>query len=218
MTYQVVPSDITTIAELADIQRICFPGIPERELISAQHFSKHIETFPEGQASVKSQDGAVVASASTFVTQFDFNNIEHRYIEKTGNNTFETHDPLGGWLYLADIGVHPDHRKRGLSRRLIEHLRTMIKRRNLKGMIGGGLLKGFHKHKAAMTPDAYVERVINGKLFDPSLSTHIALGFEVQGVIEHYVEDASCANKAALIVWKNPGYASDSASTQSGFR
>ena len=54
--------------------------------------------------------------------------------------------------------------------------------------------------------DEYVAQVVAGQLVDPTLTVQLKCGFRVHGIIQRYVTDAACDNKAALIVWRNPEY------------
>jgi hypothetical protein len=57
-----------------------------------------------------------------------------------------------------------------------------------------------------MPVEEYVALVIAGRLVDPTLSVQLRCGFRVHGIMQNYVTDASCDNKAAFIVWRNPEY------------
>jgi GNAT superfamily N-acetyltransferase len=188
---------------LAEIQRACFPTLSQEELITAEQFRAHIRAFPAGQHVVLNKDGVPVASSTDLITNMDFEHPEHRYMELTGNNWLTTHNPKGEWLYGCDIGVHPDYQGLGLSRMLYAARRALVKRLDLKGHVAGGMLKGYHKYKNAMDVRTYVDKVSRGELTDPVLSVQLKQGFKVAAIINHYLDDPSCDNKAALIVWHN---------------
>ena len=57
-----------------------------------------------------------------------------------------------------------------------------------------------------MPVEEYVARVIAGQMVDPTLTVQLRCGFRVHGIIQNYVTDPSCDNKAAFIVWDNPDY------------
>ncbi|MEZ4635425.1 MAG: hypothetical protein R2873_09710 [Caldilineaceae bacterium] len=63
------------------------------------------------------------------------------------------------------------------------------------------MLPGYVHHKGKITPTEYVERVVCGELYDPTLSFQLRNGFEVRGMLENYLEDSASDNWAALIVW-----------------
>ena len=205
-TFAVVNSRLDMIHELEAIQRASFPTLAEDEIITAAHYAAHIDRFPEGQWAVVTGAGCVVACSTDLRARIDLDHIEHRYIEAVGHNWLGTHDAQGDWLYGADIGVLPAYRRRGLARRLYQARHALVRRLNLRGHVAGGMLKGYGGHRHRMSVKAYVARVVAGELFDPTLSVQLTCGFHVHGIIDDYVNDPSCDNKAAFIIWRNPDY------------
>ncbi len=204
--FTVVNSQPEMVARLEVIQRASFPSLAEDEIITAEHYAAHIERFPEGQFAALNEAGQVVACSTDFRTRIDFDHFEHRYIDAVDNNWLGNHDPAGDWLYGADIGVLPDYRRRGIGRMLYEARRGLIRRLNLRGHVAGGLLKGYGRYKDRMPVEEYVEKLKAGELFDPTVSIQLKVGFVIHGLIQNYVDDPSCDNKAAFIVWPNPDY------------
>jgi GNAT superfamily N-acetyltransferase len=204
--FTAVNSQPEMVARLEAIQRASFPSLAEDEIITAEHYAAHIERFPEGQFSVLNEAGQVVACSTDFRTNIDFDHFEHRYIDAVDNNWLGNYDPEGDWLYGADIGVLPNYRRRGIGRMLYEARRGLIRRLNLRGHVAGGLLKGFSRYKDRMPVEEYVERLKSEELFDPTVSVQLKVGFVIHGIIQNYVDDPSCDNKAAFIVWPNPDY------------
>jgi GNAT superfamily N-acetyltransferase len=192
--------------QLEIIQRASFPHLSEAEIMTAAHYLAQIKRFPEGQHAVLNEAGQVVASSVDFRTNIDFDNFEHRYIDAVDHNWLGNHDPAGEWLYGADIGVLPAYRKRGIGRMLYQARQDLIRRLNLRGHVAGGMLKGYGALKEHMPVETYVAKVAAGELFDPTVSVQLKMGFKIHGIINHYVDDESCDNKAAFIVWPNPDY------------
>ncbi len=207
MTYKVVNSTVEMAQELEAIQQASFPTLSPDELITADHYKRHVEVFPEGQfAAIKisgDEAGKVVACSTDFRIDMDFEHYEHRYIDIVDGNWLGNHNPNGQWLYGADIGVHPDHRGQGISKLMYAARHDLAKRLNLKGHVAGGMLIGYGEYKASLSVEDYVAKVVAGEIFDATLSVQLRRGFQVRGIIQNYVEDASCDNKAALIVWEN---------------
>ena len=204
--FSVVNSTLGMAVELEAIQRASFPTLAEDELITAAHYRAHIERFPEGQLAAVTAAARPVACSTDFRTTADLDHIEHRYIDAVDHNWLGHHDPGGDWLYGADIGVLPEYRRRGIARLLYGARRELVRRLNLRGHIAGGLLRGYGLWKDRMPVEEYVALVIAGRLVDPTLSVQLRCGFRVHGIIQNYVTDASCDNKAAFIVWRNPEY------------
>jgi GNAT superfamily N-acetyltransferase len=205
-TFTVVNSRFDMVEQLETIQRAAFPTLAEEEIITAAHYAAHIERFPEGQFAVLDEAGRVVACSTDFRTRIDFDHFEHRYIEAVDHNWLGKHDPAGDWLYGADIGVLPAYRRRGIATMLYQARHDLVRRLNLRGHVAGGMLKGYGLYKDQMPVETYIAKVITGELFDPTLSIQLKRGFKVHGIIQNYVDDPSCANKAAFIVWRNPDY------------
>jgi len=205
-TFLIVNSTADMIEELEAIQRASFPTLTDEEIITAVHYEAHIRRFPEGQLAAVTSVGRVVGCSTDFRTTFDLDRIEHRYIEATDRNWLSHHDPEGDWLYGADIGVLPSYRGRGIATSLYGARHALARRLGLKGHIAGSMLRGYAQWKDRMTVQQYVTNVVAGRLFDPALSVQLKCGFRVHGIIQNYVTDPSCDNKAAFIVWENPGY------------
>jgi GNAT superfamily N-acetyltransferase len=202
--FSVVNSTAEMSADLEAIQRASFPTLAADEIITAGHYEAHIRRFPEGQFAVVTHEGRVVACSTDFRTQLDLDHIEHRYIDAVDRNWLGHHDPGGEWLYGADIGVLPEYRRRGLARRLYAARHALVRRLGLKGHVAGGMLRGYGAWKDRMGVHEYVARVMAGELVDPTLTAQLRCGFRVHGVIQNYVTDPTCDNKAAFIIWDNP--------------
>lgn len=204
------PVEIVTIkpeyaAALEQLQRDCFPTLGEQELMRADHFLKHCELFPEGNF-VAIADGRVVGLGSGFLTDFNFDHPDHTFMEIIAGGYFTNHDPNGDWYYGSDISVHPDYRRRGIGSMLYEARKDIVRKRNRKGIVAGGLIPGYAAYKDRLNPHEYVDQVVAGEIYDSTLSFQLRHGFEVRGLLEDYIEDAASDNWSTLIVWQNPAY------------
>lgn len=205
---------------LEELQRICFPNLAPSELMTAEHFRMHQEVFPEGEfvaLAAGASDGAplpaerVVGLGSGFLVDFDFAHPDHAFGEVISGGTYANHDPDGDWYYGADISVHPDYRGLGIGRRLYRARQELVRRLGRRGIVAGGALPGYPRHRDRLSVPEYVEKVVAGELHDPTLSFQLANGFEVRGLIRGYIEDAFTDDWASLIVWENPDRAGDAA-------
>ncbi len=203
-SFRVVNSQPEMAEQLEHIQRASFPHLDEGSLITAAHYQAHIARFPEGQFAVVSDAGEVVVCSTDFRTTVDFAHYQHRYLDVVDHNWLTHHDPNGDWLYGADIRVLPAYRRRGIAHMLYHARRALIRRLRLRGHVAGGLLVGYGMYKEKMSIATYVDKVKAGELFDPTVSVQLKAGFTIHGIIDNYVDDASCDNKAAFIVWHNP--------------
>jgi hypothetical protein len=82
----------------------------------------------------------------------------------------------------------------------------VVRRYNKKGIVAGGLIPGYARYKSMLTPHEYVDKVVAGELFDPTLSFQLRNGFYVRGSLQNYIEDSASDNWATLIEWVNPDY------------
>jgi GNAT superfamily N-acetyltransferase len=203
--YEVVRTEAEMAPALAAIQAACFPTLSAAERMRPEHFRKHVEVFPDGQlAVVERATGSPVASSTDFRTRIDFAHFQHRYMDAVAGNWLTGHDPEGDWMYGADIGVHPDHRGRGLSTLLYDARHALVRRLGLRGHVEGAMPKGYGAVAGTMPIEAYVAAVVRGERRDPVLSVTLRRGYHVFGIIPGYLEDPACADHGVLVVWRNP--------------
>ena len=203
--YDVVPSHPSMAEALAAIQEACFPTLSAAERMRPEHFRRHVDVFPEGQlAVIERGSGRPVGSATDFRTRLDLARFQHRYIDVAGGNWLSRHDPSGDWMYGADIGVHPDHRGRGLSTLLYAARHALVRRLGLRGHVEGSMPKGYGGVADTMPIEAYVGAVVRGEIRDPVLSVTLRRGYNVYGILPGYLEDPSCRDHGVFVVWRNP--------------
>ncbi len=200
-------------AALEELQRVCFPNLGAQELMTREHFLEHQERFPEGEfvaLAADAPDGTplpeerVVGLGSGFLIDFDLQRPEHVFHDIIAGGTYANHDPDGAWYYGADISVHPDYRGLGLGRALYDARKELVRRLGRKGIVAGGQLPGYPRHRERLTVAEYVEKVVAGEIADATLTFQLANGFEVYGLIHGYIEDAYTDDWASFIVWFNP--------------
>jgi GNAT superfamily N-acetyltransferase len=189
-------------AALAEHQRVCFPTLAAHELMREEHFLNHLRLFPEGQH-VALDGGRVIGQSSTFQISGARVFAPHTFHDIMAGGFFSNHDPQGEWLYGADMSVHPDYRGKGIAGRLYSARKELIRQLGLRGMVAGGMLPGYSHHRAALSVDEYVERVVRGELTDPTLTPQLRNGFVVRGVLYDYIEDAAITPHGTLLVWEN---------------
>jgi GNAT superfamily N-acetyltransferase len=191
--------------QCAELELACFPHADPKELISETDFRAYARTFPEGFFVCLDGDRVVGQGAGIFL-DFDFDHPQHTIVGITGEHQCGNHDPDGDWYYGTDIVVHPDYRRRGIGRRLYALRKEVVQRFNKRGIIAGGHIPDFAKHKHEMSAAEYVDRVSRGDLYDSTLSFQLENGFEARGVLENYISDEATDGWSALIVWQNPDY------------
>ena len=190
-------------AALARLQIACYPTLGAEELMSEGNFRRHCEIFPAGNF-VALWSGRVVGLGAGLLVDFDFAHPQHRFMEIIGGGDFAGHQPAGQWYYGADISVHLDYRRRGIAGQLYAARMAYVVAAGKRGIVAGGLIPGYARYKAALSPQEYVDRVIAGELRDATLSVQLRNGFEVRGLLRDYIEDSASDNWATLLVWENP--------------
>lgn len=191
--------------ELERIELACFPMANPDDLLSADDIRAYARTFPEGYF-VAMVEGRPVGMGAGIFLDFDFDHPQHTITEITGEGQCGNHDPNGDWYYGTDMTVLPEYRGRGIGGLLYDRRKAMVKAANKRGIIAGGSLPGYFDHKQTMPVDRYVDKVVAGELYDPTLSFQLSNGFVVRGLLEGYIEDEADDGWAALIVWDNPDY------------
>lgn len=186
---------------LEELQRECFPTLGVAELMRAEHFRHHREIFPEADL-VARMDGAVVGLGSGFLIDFDFEAPGHTFREIIDDGWYGHHDPQGDWYYGADISVHPRLRGRGIGGMLYEARKELVRRLGRRGIVAGGMLPGYDRHRDRMTVPEYVRAVVAGAVRDPTLTFQLRHGFRVVGLLEGYLEDTASDDWATLITWE----------------
>ena len=188
--------------ELERIELACFPMADPEDLLSKEDIEAYAEVFPEGYF-VAIVDGRPVGMGAGIYLDFDFEQPQHTIAGITGEHQCGNHDPDGDWYYGTDITVLPEYRGRGIGGMLYEKRKALVIRERKRGIVAGGSLPGYFHHKATMTIDQYVGRVVTGELHDPTLGFQLSHGFEVRGLLENYLDDEADDGWAALIVWEN---------------
>lgn len=209
---EIVQEDIPALIEL---NKESFPLMAEENVVwSAAQLQNHLRLFPEGQICAE-HEGRVVGSCSSLIVNLGRDSYRaHTYAGITDGGYFHNHDAQGDTLYGADVCVHPDYRGLRIGAALYEGRRGLCKRLNLRRILAGGRISDYHKKADRMTPEEYVNAVVQGELSDPVLSFQLSEGFVVRGVLRNYILDPNSHNHASIIEWTNPDYVERTANTK----
>lgn len=177
--------------------------------------AKLLKIFPEGQLCIAVDDTVVACSLSIIVDYNEFGD-KHTYQLITGDFTFSTHDTTGDTLYGIEIFVSPEYRGLRLGRRLYEARKELCESLNLKSIIAGGRIPGYHEYADSITPRQYIDKVKNKELYDPTLTFQLSNDFHVRKVLKNYLPgDHESKEFATLIEWNNIYYQGVDASARS---
>lgn len=167
---------------------------------------KLINIFPEGQLAV-SVDGVVVGSALSLIVKYELFGDDHTYEEITGKYTFNTHTPKGNTLYGIDVFIRPEYRGMRIGRRLYDARKELCERLNLKAIVFGGRIPGYHLYADKLSPKEYIYKVKYREIYDPALTFQISNDFHAKKILRGYLPgDKESKDYAVLLQWDNIYY------------
>jgi predicted amidohydrolase/ribosomal protein S18 acetylase RimI-like enzyme len=165
-----------------------------------------ISLFPEGQVCIE-DNGEPVGIALSIIIDFSLFGDQHSYDQIIADGTFASHDAEGDYLYGIEVFVDPEYRGMRLGRRMYDARKEIAENLNLKGILLGGRIPGYHKVSEEMTPQQYILKVKNRELYDPVLTFQISNDFHVRNLLDDYwPDDHHSHGHAVLLEWINIYY------------
>lgn len=165
-----------------------------------------IDKFPEGQVII-TVNNKLAGCALSIVVSEAFVQETHTYKEITKNYTFNSHNPKGNMLYGLEVFIKPEFRGLRLGRRLYDYRKELCENLNLKGIVFGGRIPGYHNYQEELTPKEYIERVKRKEIADPVLNFQISNDFHPVRILKNYLEGDVASNEfAVLMEWDNIYY------------
>lgn len=169
------------------------------------HIKQLTSIFPEGQVVIKI-DGVIAGCALSLIVDYDTIDDNHTYADIVKGDSFKNHDPEGDVIYGIDVFIKPEFRGLRLGRRLYDYRKEICENLNLKGIVFGGRMPNYHKHKQC-TPKEYIEKVKRKEIHDPVLNFQISNDFHPVRVLKGYLEGDTASNEyAVLMEWDNIYY------------
>lgn len=191
------------IPDLIQVQKESFPPpFPQELWWNEEQLKSHISRFPDGALCVEIE-GEVAGSMTGLIVDL-MSGEQHTWEEITDNGYIRNHRPYGNTLYVVDICVKPKFRKLGLGKWLMLSMYEVVIHHKLEKLAGGGRMPGYHKVANEMTPDLYIQKVIEGELKDPVISFLLRCGRLPAGIMKEYIEDEESLNHSVLMEWRNP--------------
>ena len=204
ITYEQIRAEWSV--ELAAIERAAFPTAGIEDLLVPEEIEVYCDTFPEG-GFVALHEGRPVGMGVGIFIDFDFEDSHHSLDDLIGENSCGNHSADGDWYYGITIAVDPGYRRLGIGHQLYIRRKDLVRRFAKAGIVAGGVIPGYKDHIHEMSADDYVDKVVAGELYDPTLSFQLDNGFEALGAIPDYMDDPAVGDNAVLIVGRNPDLA-----------
>jgi GNAT superfamily N-acetyltransferase len=204
----IMPSSAKYAEQMEDLSHIIYGSSranPDGTLTAA-HFRRHTQIFPEGQF-VALESGRVVGLTASMRIPFNpaYPFIENWYIT-ISDGWLDRHDPNAEWMYGVETCVHPDYRSLGVGGKLMQARFDVAKALNLRGMVAGSAVISYYKVADRVSAEDYVRGVVEGKYFDTNLSKQLRKGFRAVALIPNYLPDPETRGWGVVIVWDNPDY------------
>lgn len=199
--------DKSDYPELAALMDLVFPDVggawPCMTIMDLIH------QFPDGQICIE-DDGRIVGVALTIKVDYNRFSLPHVYTDIINKHNVIQHKSTGDALYGLDVFVHPDYRGLRLGRRLYEARKEICRNDNLKAILAGGRIPGYHQYADELKVTEYIEKVKRREIYDPILSFQLANDFDVKRIMRHYLpEDNQSKGYATLLEWDNFFYEED---------
>ncbi len=189
-----------------DVKRIMNKVYPTMGAWRREDYLRMLALFPEGQICIEDK-GQVVAAALSIIVSYEKYNHDHTYEDVIGKRLMDRHDPNGDYLYGIDLFVDPEYRDLRLGRRLYDARKEICEKLNLKGILIGGRIPGYHKYEGRMTPQKYIQKVKNQEIHDPVLTFQLNNDFYIKQLLPNYLPgDSKSASHAVLLEWNNIYY------------
>ncbi|HEY3817946.1 MAG TPA: GNAT family N-acetyltransferase [Polyangiaceae bacterium] len=204
-TVAVRPARAADIPRLVEMNHAAYPELVEANVVwNEAQLHAHLDRFPEGQL-VATLDGRTMGAISTFIVPPGRDPMaQHTWLAITDDGTFRSHDPHGDTLYLADVYVDPAAWGKRVGEALYGALRDLCVSLDLRRVVAGGRLWGYHEYAGVMTAREYVDAVLRGDIRDRVLGSQLKAGFAVRGVLAGYLRDPRSCDYATLLEWVNP--------------
>lgn len=189
--------------QIIAIQHKCFPGMKPW---SESQFDNLLRIFPDGQVCIQ-YGKKIIASSCSLIINFDEYKEDASWKELTDSGNITNHNRYGDTLYGMEMMVDPGFQGMKLSRRLYDARKELARAHNLKRIIAGGRLPGYHKYSSTLSIDEFVEKVIHKSIYDPVLTAQLSNGFSLRRILPDYLpSDKESGGYATLLEWINYNY------------
>ena len=192
------------LKDLQDILLVEEEAWPEGLRATEEMFRSRMGVFPEGTLVAIDNDcitGVVVMEK----LKFDSSTPVRTWAEVTDNGFIRnSHKPEGNALYGVDLSVSK-YAGRDVSKDLLEAVKRLAIRLNLKLVAFGARIPRFHRYVNQMSAEEYIKATRpSGRPLDPEIAFYVQGGAEVVKLLPNYFWDPESLGYGVLMVWKNP--------------
>ncbi|PWS29322.1 hypothetical protein DHW03_05770 [Pedobacter yonginense] len=185
-------------AGMAALQKVVFPTLSDKELISESDYISYLALFKEGQLVVLDGD-KIIGASTTF--RYNYHPGFHTFLEITDNMSLSKHDPNGEWLYGVDVSIEPSYQRQGIGGAIYQIRQQIAKQLGCKGQLTVGMTNGYDLCRNEMTIEEYCKKLELGELKDPTVSAQIKNGFRWIEPFFNYLDDPKSGNAGISIYW-----------------
>ncbi len=189
------------------IQALCKKVYPQIKPWSLAQLQSHQAYFRDGQfLAIDTETDQLLGFAFSLIIHWSDYSPQDNWQDFTSGGFFHNHDPKKGkTLYGAEVMVDPEHRGKGIGKRLYQARRELAEKYGLKRIRAGARLRGYSKYADKLSPEEYTRQVVEKKIYDPTVSFQLNEGFVVIDVAKNYsLNDPETLDYAAVIEWLNP--------------
>lgn len=181
------------------MRRVYAPPQYGPEAVWSEHsLARHLELYPQGQFVAVTSEGRLAGTATGMRVSLTRALGPHTWHGITARGTLESHEPEGKAFYGVNIAVDPELQGLGIGRLLYQARLRVGHEEGCLAFVAGARLAGYHRH-LGLPPEEYLAEVCAGRIYDPTLSKQLALGFIVRGLLRDYAPDPQTGGHAALI-------------------
>lgn len=166
--------------------------------------------YPESQLVAYDDRGNIAGLILSLFCRYDYFFEQMPNMKAIYNpDNFEQFSKNGDCLFALEILVKSSHQRQGVGKLLNQKISEILTQKNLKAFVGVSRLSGYGKLADKISPEMYIQKVLNNEISDPSLSYNCSNQMlPVQVVPNYYPQDIASAGFGALVVQKNPAYQS----------
>ncbi|WP_054027012.1 GNAT family N-acetyltransferase [Bacillus sp. FJAT-28004] len=189
---------------LIHVQRLSFPPPYPQELWwNKDQLTEHVTRFPEG-AICAEVDGSIIGSMTGLRIDMNEYGHDHNWETISDSGYIRNHKESGDTLYVIDLCVIPEYRKSGIGKWLMQSMYETVVQLGLLRLLGGGRMPGYGARSHQISPEEYLDKVMQGEWKDPVITFLLKCGRMPIGVAHNYLDDEQSHNCAAIMEWRNP--------------